>query len=108
MTDTAPAPDLPLIISVDDHVVEPPTLWTDRLPAKYQDRAPRVVRDRAKFHFEGGVFSYEPGAADGEWCDWWLYDALVYPFPTPSAATGFSDLAVPPATSHATPPAPRN
>jgi hypothetical protein len=26
--------DLPLIISVDDHVVEPPTLWTDRLPAK--------------------------------------------------------------------------
>ena len=41
--------DLPLIISVDDHVVEPPTLWTDRLPAKYQDRAPRVVRDRAKF-----------------------------------------------------------
>ena len=34
------AQDLPLIISVDDHVVEPPTLWTDRLPAKYLDRAP--------------------------------------------------------------------
>ena len=27
-------PELPLIISVDDHVVEPPTLWTDRLPAE--------------------------------------------------------------------------
>ena len=26
----------PLIISVDDHVVEPPDLWTSRLPARYQ------------------------------------------------------------------------
>ena len=34
--------DIPRIISVDDHVVEPPDLWTDRIPAKYQDRAPRV------------------------------------------------------------------
>ena len=41
--------DLPLIISVDDHVVEPPTLWTDRLPQKYLDRAPRVERDTAQF-----------------------------------------------------------
>src|SRR3546814_21182087 len=98
MTDTAPAPDLPLIISVDDHVVEPPTLWTDRLPAKYQDRAPRVVGDRAKFHFEGGVFAYERGAEDGEWCDWWLYDDLVYPFPKLSAAIGFDDLDVTPVT----------
>jgi hypothetical protein len=52
------APDIPLIISVDDHVVEPPDLWSARLPAKYQDRGPRVVRDRAKFSFTGGNFSY--------------------------------------------------
>jgi predicted TIM-barrel fold metal-dependent hydrolase len=31
------------LISVDDHVVEPPTVWTDRLPAKYQEAAPHVV-----------------------------------------------------------------
>ena len=31
--------DIPRIISVDDHVVEPPNLWQDRLPAKYLDRA---------------------------------------------------------------------
>jgi predicted TIM-barrel fold metal-dependent hydrolase len=89
---------LPRIISVDDHVVEPPTLWTDRLPAKYLDRGPRVVRDRARFKFEGGVFSYEKGVADGEWCDWWLYDDLVYPFPKLSAAIGFPDLDVTPVT----------
>lgn len=33
------------LISVDDHVVEPPNLWQDRLPAKYRDVGPRVVRD---------------------------------------------------------------
>ena len=48
---------IPRIISVDDHVVEPPDLWTSRLPAKYQDRCPRVERDTAEFNFEGGVFS---------------------------------------------------
>ena len=90
--------DLPLIISVDDHVVEPPDLWTSRLPAKYADVGPRVVRDRAKFDFSGGVFSYEKGVPDGEWCDWWLYDELVYPFPKLSAAVGFDELDVTPTT----------
>ena len=32
--------DIPRIISVDDHVVEPPDLWTERIPAKFKDRAP--------------------------------------------------------------------
>ncbi len=31
------------IISVDDHVVEPPDAFVDRFPAKYRDAAPRVV-----------------------------------------------------------------
>lgn len=35
---------LPLIISVDDHTVEPPTVWQDRLPKKYLDTGPRTVR----------------------------------------------------------------
>ena len=90
--------DIPLIISVDDHVVEPPDLWTDRIPAKYKDRAPRVERDSAVFHFEGGVFSYEKGVEGGEPCDWWLYDDLVYPFPKLSAAVGFPELDVTPTT----------
>ena len=29
--------DFPKIISVDDHVIEPPNVWQDRLPAKYKD-----------------------------------------------------------------------
>ena len=84
--------DIPRIISVDDHVVEPPDLWSARLPAKYRERGPRVERDKAKFSFIGGVFSFERGVDDGEWCDFWLYDDLVYPFPKLSAAIGFPDL----------------
>jgi predicted TIM-barrel fold metal-dependent hydrolase len=35
---------LPWIISVDDHVIEPPHIWQSRLPAKLRDTGPRVVR----------------------------------------------------------------
>ena len=31
------------VISVDDHIVEPPDTFTGRLPAKFADRAPKVV-----------------------------------------------------------------
>lgn len=36
-----------ILISVDDHVVEPPSLgqfFSENLPAKYKDRAPKVIR----------------------------------------------------------------
>jgi predicted TIM-barrel fold metal-dependent hydrolase len=90
--------DVPRIISVDDHVVEPPDLWTSRLPAEYHDRCPRVVREKAKVNFIGGVFSYERNVPDGKWCDWWLYDDLVYPFPKLSAAIGFENIDLEPIT----------
>ena len=37
--------DLNWITSVDDHIVEPPHVWQDRVPAKYKDIAPRVITD---------------------------------------------------------------
>ncbi|HXY93575.1 MAG TPA: amidohydrolase family protein [Acidimicrobiia bacterium] len=33
-----------IFVSVDDHVVEPPHMFEGRMPAKYADRAPEVVR----------------------------------------------------------------
>lgn len=33
------------ILSVDDHLMEPPNLWLDRLPAKYRDDAPHIIQD---------------------------------------------------------------
>jgi len=37
-------PDDLILVSVDDHVVEPPDLFEGHVPARYKDRAPRVVR----------------------------------------------------------------
>src|SRR5579884_3639857 len=34
-----------LVVSADSHVMEPPTLWTERLDRKFQDKAPRVVQN---------------------------------------------------------------
>ena len=48
------------VISVDDHVVEPPHLFEGRLPAALQDRAPRVVetpRGHEVWEFEGEHFT---------------------------------------------------
>jgi predicted TIM-barrel fold metal-dependent hydrolase len=33
------------MISVDDHVIEPPGVWVDRFPAKLREQAPRWVED---------------------------------------------------------------
>jgi len=32
-----------ILVSVDDHVCEPPDMWDNHLPAKWKDRAPRMV-----------------------------------------------------------------
>jgi predicted TIM-barrel fold metal-dependent hydrolase len=34
-----------VLVSVDDHVIEPPDMFEGRLPAKYADLAPKVVTD---------------------------------------------------------------
>ena len=35
---------LPLILSSDSHVFEPPDLWQTRIDAAFRDRAPRIQR----------------------------------------------------------------
>ncbi len=65
MTD---GPDLDWLISVDDHILEPPNLWIDRLPAKDHDRAP---------HME------ERNGIEG-----WVYDGNHYPSSGLSAVVG--------------------
>ncbi len=49
-------PDELTIVSVDDHLVEPPTMFEGRLSAKLADRAPRVIErpdGREMWLFEG-------------------------------------------------------
>ena len=72
--------EIPKIISVDDHVIEPPNVWQDRLPEKFKAVGPRIERRKIKsMTFVGGVFSYEEAGAneDGTCCDWWLVEDLA-------------------------------
>lgn len=48
------------IVSVDDHVIEHPNVFKDRLPAKFVDRGPQIVR-----------------TPDG--ADMWMYDGVPHP-----------------------------
>jgi hypothetical protein len=43
------------LVSVDDHVIEPRDVWTDRVPTKYKEAAPHVVDDRV----DGEIWVYE-------------------------------------------------
>jgi len=84
--------ELPKIISVDDHVIEPATVWTDRIPKKYQDVAPRIERRTVKeMTFIGGKFTAIPGdkGDKGEMVDWWFYEDLRRPLTRLDTSVGF-------------------
>ena len=85
--------ELPKIISVDDHITEPATVWSDRLPSKYADVGPRIHRLPVKqMTFVGGTFSAIPGekGEDGPLADWWFYEDLRRPLTRLDTAVGFS------------------
>lgn len=72
------ASDFPRIISVDDHVVEPPDLWQSRLPAKYKDVGPRIVHEpRGTMNLVDGAWIETPGDSK-EMAAWWHYEDHRY------------------------------
>ncbi len=81
----------PKIISVDDHVVEPPNVWQDRLPKRYADVAPRIVRAPVgSITFVGGKFTPVVGnPGDGPDVDWWFYEDLRRPLLRLDASVGY-------------------
>ncbi|MEU6126475.1 amidohydrolase family protein, partial [Streptomyces sp. NPDC047123] len=86
------AETFPKIISVDDHTVEPPDVWRDRLPSKYQDRGPRIVRAPLReMSFLGGKFAPVMGeqGEDGPIGDWWIYEDLHRPLTRLDTAVGY-------------------
>ena len=70
------------IISVDDHVVEPPHTFQGRLPRKYSDRAPRIVEledGSEAWHIEGRNYpQIAMGAVVGRPRDQWGLEATRY------------------------------
>jgi predicted TIM-barrel fold metal-dependent hydrolase len=71
---------LPKIISVDDHVVEPAHVWQTWLPEKHREKGPRVIRERfGNFNLIAGAKYTNPLDPEGDWGDAWVYeDKLIY------------------------------
>ena len=80
-------PDIPMIISVDDHVVEPPHLWKSWLPARFTDAGPKVVR--LPYEMDPTGRSFLP-AASGPETDFWIYEDLQMAIHLGLASAGFA------------------
>ena len=93
--------ELPRIISVDDHVVEPPHVWTTWLPERFRDRGPRIERRGIGSieHVGGGTYKQTFDDA-GPRADCWVYEDLVYIHKRHVAAVGFDrdDMTMSPIT----------
>jgi hypothetical protein len=63
--------NLDWLVSVDDHILEPPNLWVDRVARKDRERAPHMETD-----------------TDGQ--EIWVYDGKRFPTPGLSAVAGKS------------------
>jgi len=92
-TETATERVIPRFVSVDDHIIEPPQVWQDRLPAKYKAIGPRVERLRvANLQFNGMQYSFDivdDGSDEGKFADFWCYEDLKIPMRRIIAAVGF-------------------
>lgn len=82
---------IPRIISVDDHVVEPPHVWQTWLPERFRAAGPRVERRGIGHmrHIGGGAYeqTFDP---DGRPADCWVFEDLVYIHKRHVAAVGYS------------------
>ncbi|MGH9079953.1 MAG: amidohydrolase family protein, partial [Acidimicrobiales bacterium] len=60
LPDPAPRPVRYTVISVDDHLVEPPDMFEGRLPRRFAGRAPKIIensRGHQLWEFDGGLYS---------------------------------------------------
>ena len=83
--------EFPMIVSVDDHVVEPPHVWTTWLPERFKDKGPKVERRNvgAMKHIGGGTYEQE-FTPEGRPADCWVFEDLVYIHKRHVAAVGYS------------------
>ena len=82
--------DFPKIISVDDHLVEPPDVWSSRLPAKYREIGPHIVYAPTDGtpQLDGAGYIERPGT-EGKPVAWWFYEDHRYSVKRLIAAAGY-------------------
>lgn len=90
MSDTGTT-EIPMVISTDDHVVEPAHTWQSRLPEKYKDVGPRIVRRGiAGMTYLGSGQRYQiDWDDDAPVADCWVYGDLIVPHKRHIAAVGY-------------------
>ncbi|GAA3527161.1 amidohydrolase family protein [Amycolatopsis ultiminotia] len=62
------------LLSTDDHLIEHPLVWSDRLPAKYREAGPRIVE--------------KPRPSGGAPSEVWAYEGRFYPYIGLNAVAG--------------------
>jgi predicted TIM-barrel fold metal-dependent hydrolase len=98
---TTDSPDVPMIVSVDDHVVEPAHVWKTWLPEKFREAGPRVERrGLAGLKMVGPAVYEHEFDDDAPPCDIWFYEDLIMPLKRHIAAVGFprDDMTLSPIT----------
>lgn len=82
--------ELPWVISVDDHVVEPPHLWETWLPERFREGGPHLVEDTVgAVPVPGGRGVQYVKGGDGPVTNFWVYEDLIRPIPQVMACAGF-------------------
>lgn len=79
---------IPRMVSVDDHVVEPPNVWQDRLPAALRERGPRVVRAPYATSWHNRRLQVRM-TDSGPATDFWVYDGETFFTPMAQACAGY-------------------
>ncbi|MCM3921800.1 amidohydrolase [Frankia sp. AiPs1] len=72
------------LISVDDHIIEPPDLWTSRLPTAHLDAGPRVIE------VDGAVTTEIGAAATAAGTQMWTFEGQPFPNIALNAVAGKS------------------
>jgi len=81
--------EIPWIISMDDHVVEPPHVWQRWLPEKYRDRGPRIEYDTCGTVWDNGMQTMVKGG-DGPTVQWWIYEDFAWTHNMLFSAAGYA------------------
>ncbi|ADP83263.1 amidohydrolase family protein [Pseudofrankia inefficax] len=79
---------IPDIVDMDAHVVEPPDVWSSRLPAKYREAGPRILHAPAgEVKLVGSSYIEAPGT-EGPEVAWWSYEGKLTSLKRYIAAAG--------------------
>jgi predicted TIM-barrel fold metal-dependent hydrolase len=75
------------LISTDDHLIEHPKLWSDRLPEKYLDAGPKIIEKvmPKSIHVGDGGRASDGGTKLAEV---WEYEGRIYPYIGLNAVAG--------------------